>query len=97
MRDRLDVEVSESVLTELQLVRDEEEATRLSIRNGLEAFEKTVLAKENRGLSVPVGVNVAQVLARNLDQSGRLLMAFAGGAIDGSSSAISAQKAEVHL
>ena len=97
MRDRLDVEVSESVLTELQLVKDEEGAMRLSIRNGLEAFEKMVLAKENRGLSIPVGVNVAQVLARNLNQSGELLMAFARGAIDGSSSAISAQKAEVHL
>ncbi len=97
MRDRLDVEVPESVFTELQLVKDEDEAVRLSIRNGLEAFEKTVLARENMGLSVPVGVNVAQVLARNLKQSGKLLMAFAKGAIDGSSSAIGAQKAEVHL
>ncbi len=53
--------------------------------------------KENLGLSVPVGANVAQILARNLGQSREMLMAFARGAIDGSSSAISAQKAEVHL
>ncbi len=97
MRDRLDVEVPESVLTELRFVKDEEEALRLSIRNALGAFEKTVSVKENRGLSMPVGVNVSQVLKRNLSQAGELLMAFARGAIDGSSSAISAQRAEVQL
>jgi hypothetical protein len=56
-----------------------------------------MLVKENLGLSMPVGVNVEQVVARNLGQSREMLMAFARGAIDGSSSAISAQKAEVHL
>lgn len=96
MRDRLDVEITDSVFTELQLVKGEDGALRLSIRNALEVFEQVVLAKENRGLLLPVGVNVAQILGRNFDQAGKMLMAFQG-AIDGSSSSISAQKAEIHL